>query len=209
MALDTYQNVQTAIGDWLARTDLAAVIPDFITLAEAEMKRRIRRSTTRTTVTLVGEFTAPPADMAELRSAYLVSDQPEMDNPLRVSTPEMMAERRARSAGVAGRPTDIAYVAGQFMVAPIPDQNYTVEIIYFTQLTALSSATPVNAILQEAPDAYLFGALLQAEPYLENDPRIPTWRAGFDNAIDQLNMVRDREEYNASIKSIRLPMVFG
>lgn len=208
MALDTYANLQTSVGDWLNRTDLTSVIPDFIALAEAEIKRRLRRSVTRTTLTIDGEAITPPADMAELRSIYLASDSPTQDTPIRIATPEMLAERRARNAGNTGRPTDVAYVAGELLFAPTPDQTYTAEIIYFTQLTALSNTNTTNAVLQEAPDAYLFGALLQAEPYLENDPRIPVWQDRFDKAIDQLNDVRDREEYNASLRSLRLPIVF-
>lgn len=209
MSLDTYANLQTAVADWLNRTDLTSQIPDFISLAEAEMRRRIRRSSTRATITLATDATTPPADMAELRSAYLVSDLPNMDTPLRVGTAEMIAERRARSADVAGRPTDIAYIAGQLLVAPTPDQSYSCEIVYFTQLTPLSNSNTTNAILSEAPDAYLYGTLLQAEPYLEHDERLPVWQAKFDNAIEQLNAVRQNEEFGASLRAVRLPMTFG
>ena len=41
MALDgTYAGLQASIADFLNRTDLAAAIPDFIVLAEAQMARR-------------------------------------------------------------------------------------------------------------------------------------------------------------------------
>lgn len=209
MAFDTYANLQASIADWLNRSDLTALIPDLIGLAEAEMKRRLRRSVTRTTITITAEAVNPPADMAELRSIYLVSDQPALDTPLRICTPEMLAERRARQANATSRPSDVAYIAGQLVFAPTPDQIYTAEIVYFSQLSPLSVSNTANAVLAEAPDAYLFGALLQAAPYLEHDARIPVWRDGFDRAIDQLNAVRDREEYSASIRPIRLPMVFG
>src|SRR5579884_2793693 len=42
MALDTYTNLQTAIANWLNRSDLTAQIPDFITIAEAQMQRRFK-----------------------------------------------------------------------------------------------------------------------------------------------------------------------
>ena len=209
MALDTYANLQTAIGNWLARTDLTAQIPDFITLCEAEMKRRLRRSTTRTTMTIATEVVVMPAGVAELRSISLVSALPTQDVPIRVCTPEMLAERKARAAGVAGRPTDVAVMAGNLVFAPAPDQTYTANIFYYTQLTPLSGSVATNAILTEAPDAYLWGSLLQATPYLEHDERIPVWKAKFDDVIEQLNKVRSDEEHNASLRALRLATVFG
>lgn len=204
MALSTYSELKTAVADWLNRSDLTTQVVDFITLAEAEMKRRLRRSSTRTTLTISSEETTAPATMAELRDVYLESGSVYRDVPIRICTPSMLAERRARAGGTTGRPTDIAYIAGKLVVAPTPDQSYTARIHYFTQLTALSDASTTNTILTEAPDAYLFGALLQAEPYLEHDERIPVWREKFDRAIDQLNIWRENEEYGAATKDIRM-----
>ena len=209
MALDTYADLQTAIADWLNRSDLTTQIPDFITLAEAEIKRRLRRTSITDQIDVDDEFVAPPSDMAELLSLSLVTGSPTRDLPLRVCTPEMLAERKARNAGVAGRPTDVAFIAGQLQFAPQPDQTYTANIFYFQSLDPLGTSNPSNVVLDEAPDAYLFGALMQAEPFLEHDERIGTWKQKFDDAIDQLNDVRTREEYNASIRDVRLPRVFG
>lgn len=208
MALSTYTELKTSVADWLNRTDLTTQIPDFIRLAEAEMNRRLRRTSTRATITIDDAAVTPPTDMAELRSIYLVSGSPSRDTPIRVGSPEMVAERRARAGGDTGRPTDVCFTAGELLFAPDPDQDYDAEIIYFAKLTALSSSVTSNVVLVEAPDAYLFGALLQAEPYLEHDERIPTWKAKFDDAIEQLNTVRSNEEYSASLHGARLPMVF-
>lgn len=209
MSLDTYANLKTAVADWLNRTDLTAAIPDFITLAEAELKRRLRRTSVSDTLDIDDEVMDLPSDLAELRSISLASASPSQDVPLRLCTPEMLAERKARANGVTGRPSDFAIVAGQLQVAPAPDQTYTANIVYFQSLDPLSTTNTTNVVLDEAPDAYLFGALLQAEPYLEHDDRIPVWREKFDRAIDQLNEKRAREEDDASLRSIRLPMVFG
>ena len=128
MALDNYATLCVAIADWLNRDDLTGVIPDFVSLAESELRRRLRRTSTRTTITVDSDSVTPPADMAELRSIYLVSDLPSLDQPLRLCTPEMLAERRARGGGVPGRPTDVAFMAGELVFAPEPDQSYTAEI---------------------------------------------------------------------------------
>lgn len=180
-----------------------------ITLAEAAMKRRLRRTSTRTTLSVSAEATTLPADVAELRSIYPESGQPTQDKPLRICTPEMFAETRARNQNVAARPTDAMVLGGTLYVQPIPDATYTMRLTYFTQLTPLSASVATNAILAEAPDAYLYGALLHAEGYLEHDDRIPTFEKKFDDAIEQLNDVRTREEYGSGIRDVRLPRVFG
>jgi hypothetical protein len=37
MALSTYSDLQTAVATWLHRSDLTAIIPDLITLAETHL----------------------------------------------------------------------------------------------------------------------------------------------------------------------------
>lgn len=210
MALDSYTGLKASIADWLARTDLTTPIPDFITLCEAEMKRKIRKWTTRNPTFSVNALrVAAPTDLLVPRSLRLISGSPELDSPLRLCSIEMLNERKQRSAGVVARPSDFAYVDGYFYFAPEPDQTYTAELFYFSTLTPLSGTVASNSVLVEAPDAYLYGSLAQAEPYLEHDDRVPMWKAKFDSAIDQLNAMREEQEFTASLHAIRLPTVFG
>lgn len=210
MALTTRAELISAVGDWLNRSDLAtAITNDFIPLAEAEMKRRLRRSTSSTTIYISAANMDGPTDMAAPISLHLDSSSPSLDVPLRLCTPQMLAERRARANDVAGRPDAFGYWDGQLQFAPTPDQSYDGILVYYTQLTPLSGSVSSNAILAEAPDAYLFGTLLQAAPYLEHDERITVWQQRFDAAIEQLNKVRDEESYGAGLREARLPIIFG
>ena len=151
-----------------------------------------------------------PCEAAELRSLYLVTASPHLDKPFLIVTPEILAERRALEVAVAGRPYMGAITSGgrELIVTPAPDASYTAEIIFFAALQPLSDTNTINNVLEEAPDAYLYGTLLQAEPYLEHDERIPVWKEKFDTAIDELNYVREREEHAASLQPVRLPVVF-
>ena len=210
MALTTYTELKASVAGWLNRTDLTtAIADDFIPLAEAEMKRRLRRATESTTIYISAGNMNGPTDMAAPITLRLSSTSPSLDKPLTFCTPEMLGEELAWHAGVEGRPTHYAFYDGQLQFAPVPDQSYDGILLYYQQLTPLSGSVPSNAVLAEAPDAYLFGALLQAAPYLEHDERIPVWQRKFDAAIDQLNAVRDDESYSAGLKEVRLPRVFG
>ena len=62
MSISTYTELQTAVANFLARTDLTSQIPDFIKLAEVRMSRELesRSQEKRATATLVAndEFIA-------------------------------------------------------------------------------------------------------------------------------------------------------
>ena len=209
MSLDTYANLQTEIGEWLNRSDLTTKIPTFITLAESEMKRRLRYKVARTTLSISSRVTSIPATISVLLSANLSTATASQDVPLVVGAPTQLAAYRARYGEVAGRPQMLAVAGAELLCAPAPDQTYTAEITYVGKLQALSSTNTTNDELTTAPDLYLFGALKNAEPYLENDERIATWKQMFDDAIDQLNTQRSDEEFSLSLRPQRLPIVFG
>ena len=73
MALGTYSDLQTSIANWLHRADLSSVIPDFISLCEADFNARLRLSNmeTRTTTTLSDDYLALPTGFRELRRMQL------------------------------------------------------------------------------------------------------------------------------------------
>lgn len=210
MGLASYSELKTAVADWLNRTDLTNAIDyDFLPLCEAELKRRVRRTAKKGTIYASTAEVSPPSDMAEPISLTLSSGSPYQDVPLTICTPQLLAEVKARNGNTTGRPTHVAYYNSKFQFAPEPDQSYDCIVVYRMQFTALSGSNTTNAILTEAPDAYLYGCLLAAAPYLEHDERIPVWQARFDKAIDQLNDVAQREEYGAGLVEVRLPFVIG
>jgi len=210
VALSTYTELKAAVADWLNRTDLTAAIDyDYLIMCEAELKRRVRRTTKTGTIYVATAEVAPPSDMAEPISVRINSGTTYNDVPLKLCTPEMLGERRAQANGVQSRPTHVAYFNSKFQFAPEPDQSYDATVTYVMQLTALSGSNTSNAVLAEAPDAYLYGCLYHAASYLEHAERITEFKAKFDAAIDQLNKVRMDEEYGAGVRDVRLPMVFG
>lgn len=207
--INTYALLQTAVANWLARDDLTARLPDFIAIAEDEIQRIVRRKTIRADLVVSTLATVLPATCAELRSAYPRTASPTRDLPLKISSPEVLAEQRAART-VSGRPVYGAVIDGTLLVAPTPDQAYTFETIYYEKLVPLDNAThTTNSILTENADIYLWGALKESAPYLQHDERIEIWENKFYKAVDQLNAAREREESNASIRPIRLPVVFG
>lgn len=51
MTISTYAELQTSVASWLHRADLTSQIPDFITLAESKLNRKLRLRAQETTAT--------------------------------------------------------------------------------------------------------------------------------------------------------------
>jgi hypothetical protein len=85
-----------------------------------------------------------------------------------------------------------------WLVAPTPAAAYSFQVLYYERNQPLDSANQSNWFTQYAPQAMLYGSLLQAMPFLKNDERIPVWQAMYDKAIallkqEDLTRVGDRQ----------------
>ncbi len=81
MCLTTYANLQSSIASWLARDDLTAYLPDFITLFEAvaarKLKVRLQESVT-TLTPVVGVVTLPSDYLGYRRVTWTGSPRREL-----------------------------------------------------------------------------------------------------------------------------------
>ena len=195
MSYTSYSDLKTAIAGYLARSDLTAQIPDFIRLSELRLRRdlRIRQMLKSvTTATVVGDGTVElPSDFLEVRDLVIVGNPPQ---PLNYSSPSAFT-RNARS-WESGKPLDYTVLANDFQLAPVPDAVYTVKMLYFAAPTFLSDSNTSNVFLANTPDVLLYGALLEAEPYLMNDARINTWGTMFDRALSSITRSDQQGQYS-------------
>lgn len=191
MALTTYTELKASVADWLNRTDLTTVVPDFISLAEAQIERtlRTRQMIVRATAQIDTEYSALPADFLETKSIKLNT------NPVVALTFESIDALDSMKATMyiaPGKPKNFGIVGGQLRVLPVPDSTYTAELIYYAKLTKLSNSVASNWLLAQAPDVYLYGALLQASPYLKDDARITVWASLYQSGLEELQIADDR-----------------
>ena len=186
MTITTYATLKTAIADFLNRDDLTSVIPTFIALTEADMQRKLRhwRMETRATASLDTQFSAIPADWVETIRFYLTTGE---TSRLELISQAELIDRKQADGNVTGRPYYYAMTGSQFELYPIPDGTYASELLYFAKIPALSDSATTNWLLTNAPDAYLYGALIHSAPYLKDDARVQVWAALYQSAIDNLN----------------------
>ena len=191
MALTTYAELKTSIGDWLNRSDLTSVIPDFISLAEAQVERtlRTRQMIVRANASFDAQYGAVPSDFLETKSLKLTSTNPQ--TPLEFLSIDAL-DQKAAEYTASGKPRFFGVVGGQLRIVPTPDSTYTTELTYYAKLSKLSSTNTSNWLLSSSPDIYLYGALLQAAPYLQDDARIQTWATLYERALNDLQTADDR-----------------
>ena len=203
MALTTYDELKASIADFLNRDDLTAVIPDFITMAEAEMQRRIRhwRQEKRSTAELDTQYSAIPADFLEVISFHISSGD---YRSLELISRAQMQDRRYRSGDASGKPAFYAVTAGEIEVYPTPDGTYTAELYYYSRIPALSASNTSNWVLEYFPDAYLYNSLVHSAPYLKDDPRMQTWAALSTNAIDGINAESESSKFGGSGRRMKI-----
>jgi len=191
MALTTYTELKSSIADWLNRSDLTTVIPDFISLAEAQIERtlRTRQMIIRANASFDAQYGAVPADFLEVKSLKLTSTNP--ITPMTYLSIDALDNEIAKYTA-SGRPKFFGVVGDQFRIVPTPEANYTTELIYYAKLTKLSNSVARNWLLTANPDIYLYGALLQAAPYLQDDARIQTWATLYERALNDAQTADDR-----------------
>jgi len=204
MALDTFTNLKASIADWLNRSDLTNVIPDFITLAESQLNRELRhyKQQEKATASIDTQYSATPSDWLQTVRFHLNDDKSTL---LKQTSPEEIAKLRNGNSNAQGKPEYFSHVSNLIEVWPSPDSSgYTGEILYYAKIQALSSSNETNWLLTMSPDVYLFGSLLQAAPYLQNDDRMAVWGTTYQNALNGIMGESDNTRYSASNLKLRI-----
>mgnify|MGYP007073200166 CR=1 FL=1 len=201
MPITNYTELQEVIADFLDRDDQTQRIKTFITLAEAEMNRRVRhwRMENRASAVVNGRYSALPSDFLEPIRLHLEADERPIEL---VSSMEMQTLRNRASA--EGKPTSYAITQGEIELYPTPDTDYDLEMYYYGEIPALSAAQTTNPILTYFPDAYLYGSLIHSAPFLGEDARMATWAALFQSAIDGINADNEKAKTGSAGRRIKI-----
>ena len=199
MAITSYSNLQTSIADFLNRDDLSSTIPTFIDLAEAQMNRDIRHWEMENRVSgqqsQGDQYMQLPADWLETIRFHLTGDGTQA---VELASLASIADKRASTEDIAGKPRFYAHVRGEFELYPTPDEDTDFELLYYQKIPALSESNTTNWLLDYAPDIYLYGSLLHSAPYLQEDARVAVWAQMYSAAVAQLNAQSERVKNSGS-----------
>lgn len=201
MAFTSYSDLKTTIANYLARSDLTSVIPDFIRLAEERLRRdlRIRQMLVVATASTTGgdSTVGLPTDFLEMRDIHVNT------NPITSLSYEapnaFYASSRATESGL---PKTYTVLASELQFSPIPDSAYTVQMLYYAKPPLLSDSNASNVFLANCPDALLYASLGEAEPYLMNDARLQVWASLYDRAVASISVSDQSSEYSGQPMSM-------
>lgn len=201
-AVMTYDSLVDDISTYLERTDQATLdkIPTFIMLAEqviaAEIKFLGNLTVNQSTMTATQSVIDKPARWHKTVSMNVVVDGER--TPVLLRKYEYLREYwpDATNTGVPKFYCDYDYT--HWLVAPTPAQNYNFEVLYYERIQPLDSSNQTNWFTIYAPQALLYGTLLQAMPFLKNDERMAMWQAQYDKIInvlkaEDLTRIADRQ----------------
>lgn len=196
-AFTSYSDLQATIASYLARTDLTAMIPTFIQLAETRLRRELRLRQmlkAATTDTVANDSTVElPSDFLEMRDLHFNTTPITV---LKYDVPNVFY--RNSFSTITGKPTTYTVLANEFQLAPIPDTIYTLQMLYYAAPAFLSDTNTSNVFLTTCPDLLLYGALAESAPYLMDDARLTTWANLYDRGVAALTVSDDQGEYAGS-----------
>lgn len=193
--INDYDSLRQAVADWLARADLTAAIPTFIQLAEQRISRdlKVRQMLTTTTGTASSGLVALPSGfLSPVRLSVSIGGYDVALEPL--PSENATNDRLGGVAyGYSVEGSNIRIVGGSGSDA------YT--LTYYAKLTPLCPTCTTNWAIQDAPDLYLYAALLETAPYIQDDARVAVWSAGYQAAKESLQRVSDEARFSPSARA--------
>lgn len=191
MALDSYTNLKSALATALHRSDLTAVIPDFLTLAEDKLNKRLRLRAmeNRVTASVSSEYMALPTQFLAVKNLQ-VNSSPRVY--LKFATPDIL-DIKYPDPTITNTPQYFTFVGGQIQLAPVPDATYTIEMDYYKSFAIATDGT--NWLLTNAPRCYYYGALMEAAAHMKDDKRIATWAQMLESAIKEVELADSEDNY--------------
>lgn len=180
MALGNYAELKTAVASWLNRSDLTSAIPDFVALAEADIRRDVRVQAMESIAsgTLTGETLAAPDRLIEVRRLVVGSTS----RVFNYVTPE---QYQVLSAQSATWPVFTIVGTNLYILAGSSGTSYS--LMYSAAFAAFSADGDTNALLTSHPDVYLAGACKYGAIYLRDDAEAAKYGAMYQAAVAKSN----------------------
>lgn len=179
MAISNYSDLQAAIADWMARSDISGSTADFISLAEARLNRVL--GPVATTSTLTGAIGSAQIDIS-----LLSMDTPEnlfiTDGVERILLPRPLGTFLTEP--YQGSPNIWAIESNYIKFERPLNQAYSFRFVYQGRFSL--SDTTTNELLTEYPDVYLAAAIVWGCIYTKNLKDGAMWKTVLEEGIAEV-----------------------
>jgi len=168
----TYTELVTKIRDYTEVSDTvftSTIINGFIQDAEFRILRDVDSDNNRqyatSTVIATQKFVNLPDDLLVIRSAEIVDTN---NNRYFLEVRDMTFLDEYNSSGNTGIPKYYAnWNETEMLMAPVPDQAYTIQVNYILKPTGLSANTATTYLSQQFPNGLLYACLVEAYGFLK------------------------------------------
>ena len=183
--IQTYDSLVLNVQQYMERNDadFIAQIPNLIALAEsciaAELKTYMQLIVVDTSLAQNQTVLNKPARWRKTVSMKTNGV------PMLLRSQDYVAQYLSESD--PGQPKYYAeYDYNNWNFAPLPDVAYPVEIIYYAEVQPLDAENQQNLWTAIAPQAMLYGTLLQAQGYLKALDKLPIWKSYYTDSLTAL-----------------------
>ena len=196
-AVMTYDSLVNDIQTYLERTDDQTLekIPQFIMLAEQIIAAEIKflGNLIVATSAMVASDNVIPKPARWRKTVSMNVTVAGKRQPVLLRTYEYIREYWPDPTATSAPLYFCDYDYQHWLVGPTPTLAYSYEVLYYERVQPLDSSNQSSWFTQYAPQALLYGTLLQAMPFVKNDERMPMWQSNYDKIIEVLkteNVIR-------------------
>lgn len=195
-----YTELHAAIKEWLDDISISdATIDTFISLTESKVNRNIRvmDMVSQYTFTAVdsGEYYDLPSDFFGARQVSVGGyDQDYL-------TPEQMDG--TYKALTSGRPAYYTIIGNQIRFKPVTSADSDIQMWYYQGIPSIKTNS-TNWLGDKYPDAYLYGALTEANIYVYDDAKAQQYGQLFASVIGGIDKADARDRWSGSAMVARI-----
>lgn len=181
MSLNNYASLKTSIANFLARKDLDASIPDFISICESRLNNnhefRVRKMVCKLVANIHGSEIAMPPDYLGMR----------VIRHTRGTALKQVSAEAISSVKSCSDVDERVYCELGNRLEIYPEANdVEMDLFYYQKIPPLSDTNLSNWLLAQSPETYLYGSLLAASQFMKNDDRVPMWEKFYADAVGGL-----------------------
>lgn len=184
-AARNYDWLLASVAGWLHRTDLTAMLPDFVMLAEkrinADLQARLQNVTVTLTTTSGSSSLDLPDDLNTIRALSLPGTVGRID----YLAPSALADRYVSTQ--AGPPRHYTVIGGALTLGPTPDAAYALSLVYDGSVPALADVGGSNWLIAQHAEIYLAATMCEALLYTKDADALQTWEPKYQSGIANLN----------------------
>lgn len=201
-----YSELQTALADWSARSDLTSFIPTFIEFSTAMFNHgipersiaplRLREMEAVSSLTPASGVVTLPTDYLQYRR---VVEKASIRRELTYVAPGYVDQQYPDRAG--GLSCDFTIIGSSLTMYPVSSND--IELTYYQKIPDLSVSVTSNWLLAKQPNLYLHAGLLQLALFVRDDALLARSTAIVAAAIDGLNITNEQANYARAGTKIR------